>query len=70
MADKTIPVDGQVFKSVDPATAQIVFLPDGQILRMPAAAAGGGPTVSPLGQQFLDRQFSAIAAARLNGVLQ
>jgi len=35
-----------------------------------AAVGGGGTTVSPLGKQSLNQSYQAIAASRLNGVLQ
>lgn len=35
-----------------------------------ALAAGGGPTVIPMGRHLLDRQYAANAAHRLGGVLQ
>jgi hypothetical protein len=34
------------------------------------ASGGGGPTVSPFGHHLLDRQYAAIAAHRLGGLLQ
>lgn len=42
MADKTNLIDGQIYLDKDDATAKMVMLPNGQILYVPATAAGGG----------------------------
>ena len=62
---RTVFVNGQIYEE----TGQRTVIVNGQIFEE-TTAAGGAATVSPMGHQRLDNQYMAIAASRLNGVLQ
>lgn len=64
---KTVIVNGRIYEETGARTAVV----GGSIYEETSGGAPpAGPDVVPLGHQRLDNQYSAIAASRINGVLQ
>jgi len=67
--ERTVMAPDGVVTTFDVAD-QTVMTPSGFVINATIEAAAAGVTPSPWGHQRLDNQYAAIAAHRLNGVLQ